>query len=193
MCNSIRSPKFWNHISVFAHLSCWKEGLCHSVSLTARFSIYFSSQKPQKSYRIYRGTPQPVYSESNIILNTSICLSSMYITCKTNRRLTSDRSISWSFRLTHRPSLASCADWTGVQNKEAYGLKERWTVCVLSVTEWLASNVAKRIVVRTYKFRGTNKTCQPVCIFVSRNPWQNFTDPSLRNISLIDRLTIDSQ
>jgi hypothetical protein len=63
-------------------------------------------------------------------------------------RLSSNWSITWSFRLIQRLYMASC--WlTEMQNQEPAGLKQRWIDCVLSVTEWLASNVATRILIRT--------------------------------------------
>ena len=75
--------------------------------------------------------------------------------------------------LTHRLYLTSC--WlTGLQNQEASGLKQRWIDCVLSLTGWLASNVATRIWIRTKNLRPQIKTLPPLLIFVSRSPWHPF-------------------
>jgi hypothetical protein len=73
-----------------------------------------------------------------------------------------------------------------LQDQVASGWKQRVVVCVLSVTEWLASNVATRILIRTYKFRTTSKTLPPLRIFVSRKPWQLFVEASFRNRDIQD-------
>ena len=52
------------------------------------------------------------------------------------------------------------------------------------VTEWLVSNIAARILIWTHKFWTANKTLSPLCIFVSRNPWHPFAEPSWRNTVL---------
>jgi len=76
-------------------------------------------------------------------------------------------------------------DWlTWLQNQEASGQKQRLIVCVLSVTEWLMSVVATRILIRTYKFRTANKSLPPLCIFVSQDPWHPVSESSWRNIGL---------
>ena len=67
---------------------------------------------------------------------------------------------------------------------EATGLKQRLIVCMLAVAEWLVSNVATGISVCTYKFRPANKTLPSLRVFVPRNPWHPFAEPSLRNIGL---------
>ena len=59
----------------------------------------------------------------------------------------------------------------GLQNQEASGQKQRLFVCLLSVTEWLMSNCATRVVIRTYKFMTANESLPPFHIFVSRSPW----------------------
>jgi hypothetical protein len=51
------------------------------------------------------------------------------------------------------------------------------------LTEWLVSNIATRILIRTYKFWTATKTLTPLRIFVSPNPWHHFVEPSLRNTS----------
>jgi len=71
---------------------------------------------------------------------------------------------------TSTPSMARSADLTWLQNPEASGLKQRMIVCVLSVTEWLVSNVAKRILIRTYKFSTANKILPPLRTFFCRKP-----------------------
>jgi hypothetical protein len=43
------------------------------------------------------------------------------------------------------------------------------------------SNIAARILIWTHKFWTANKTLSPLCIFVSRNPWHPFAEPSWRN------------
>jgi hypothetical protein len=57
----------------------------------------------------------------------------------------------------------------GLQNEAAAGLKQRRIVCVLSVTEWSASNVTTRIAVRTDTFSAAIKILPRLRIFVSRN------------------------
>ena len=86
-----------------------------------------------------------------------------------SQRLASDVSTSWSFRLIYR----TCIQWvvlTWLQKQEDSELKQRLIVCVLSVTEWLVSDVATPISIRTYKFRAANKILPPSRTFVSRNP-----------------------
>ena len=63
-----------------------------------------------------------------------------------------------------------------LENKQDYVLKRRLIVCVLSVMEWLVSNVATRILIRTYKFRKANKTPLTSCIFICCNPWHPFAE-----------------
>ena len=58
------------------------------------------------------------------------------------------------------------------------------------VTEWLVSNIATRILILTYKFRTANKTLPSLRIFVSRNPWHPFAEPSLRNTGWGDRRSL---
>jgi len=77
-----------------------------------------------------------------------------------------------------------------LQNQEASRLKQRLAVCVISVTEWLVSNVVTRSLVRTCKFRAANITSPALGIFISRNrrhlfaePWDS-SEPSLRNTGL---------
>jgi hypothetical protein len=73
---------------------------------------------------------------------------------------------------------------TWLQNQEASGLKQRMIVCVLSLSEWLESNVATGILIRTFIFTTTSKTLPLLRIFVSRNPWYPFAEPSSRNTGI---------
>ena len=62
--------------------------------------------------------------------------------------------------------------------------------CVLSVMEWLVSNVATWILIHIYKFRTTNKTVLPLHIFISQNTWKPFAEPSFRNTG-VDVMIMD--
>jgi hypothetical protein len=110
-----------------------------------------------------------------------------------NQLLTSNRSITWSFRLT-RGNVYGKACWlTWLHNQETSGLKERRIVCMLSVTELLVSNVATRILIPFYKFKTATKTLPPSRLFIPRNRWislaelWSFWEPSLRCTSSYDR------
>jgi hypothetical protein len=98
--------------------------------------------------------------------------------------------MTWSFRLTYRLSMTSCAVWLDCRLRKILGLKQRLTDRLLSVTKWWVSNVAKWNLVRTCKFRTANKTSPPLGIFESRNPRHAFAEPwsseetSLRNTGL---------
>jgi hypothetical protein len=70
------------------------------------------------------------------------------------------------------------------QHQEASGLKKRMTVCVLSLSELLVSNVTTGILICTYNFRTASKPFPPLRIFVSQNPWYTFAEPSSRNTGL---------
>jgi len=61
-----------------------------------------------------------------------------------------------------------------LQNQEAAGLQQRLTVCLLSATERSVSNVARRILIRTYKVKTSNKTFPS---FISRNSWHPIAEP----------------
>jgi len=110
------------------------------IPLNQCFSNYFILRDP-KTATEHTEKPLPVHSRSNIKLNTSI----FYLLCTLhvkNQRLSSNCSTTWSFRLTQW-----LCPWRAVltaQNREYFGLKQRLIVCVLSVTEWLVSNVATR-------------------------------------------------
>jgi hypothetical protein len=94
-------------------------------------------------------------------------------------QLTSNSSITWSFRLTHQ----LCQWWALLADltiESGSFWIEAAIDCVLSVTEWLAPNVSTRIFIRTYKFRTPNTTVQPLRTSFSRNLWHPFAEPSLR-------------
>ena len=78
--------------------------------LCACFSICFSSRNPKKATELTE-EPPPAHSKWDIRLNTSICLSFMYVTCKT-----STDSLELIDNLIVSPdtstlSMANCADW----------------------------------------------------------------------------------
>jgi len=75
---------------------------------------------------------------------------------------------------------------TSLQDRVASGWKQWLVVCVLSVTEWLASNVVTWILIRTYNFRTTSKIFPPLCIFSYGNPWHPFDEANFRNTDLLD-------
>jgi hypothetical protein len=152
------------------------------------FSIHCSSQNAQKTIELTE-EPIPVHNQLNVKLNTRI----FYLLCTLNvkhQRLTLTLPITWSFRLTHWRCLwpALLTELTVVL--EASGFKQRLIVWMLAVAEWLVSNVATRISIRTYKFRTANKTLASLRIFVPRITWHPFgepwvsEEPSLRNIVL---------
>jgi hypothetical protein len=96
------------------------------------------------------GEPLIVHNNSNIMLNTSIYSSFMYITCKkeskANLKLIDNVIVSSDASTLVYGELC----WlTSLRNEEASGVKQRLIVCVLSVTEWLVSSVATRILIRT--------------------------------------------
>jgi len=81
--------------------------------------------------------------------------------------------------------MSSCADWLDYRISK----RQDWSsVCVLSVTEWLVSNVATIISVRTNKISTANTTLPPLRIFISRNPWHPFRgthfEKKLMNITM---------
>jgi hypothetical protein len=84
--------------------------------------------------------------------------------------LTSNWSITWPCRRIHRLSMGQLCWLNWLQKQKASGLKQRLIVWVLSVTEWLVSNVATRILIHTYKLSTSNKILSPLRIFVSQNP-----------------------
>jgi len=85
--------------------------------------------------------PITVHNKSYIKLNTSICLSFVYITCQiSTANLMIDNLIVSPDTSTLRRLL-----FTWLQNQEASGLKQRLIVCML----WV-SNVDTRILIRLY-------------------------------------------
>jgi hypothetical protein len=70
--------------------------------------------------------------------------------------------------------------WLSLQDQVASGWKQRLVVCVMSVTGWIASTVATRILICTYKLRTTSHILPPLRIVVSRNPGHPFAEPSFR-------------
>ena len=73
------------------------------------------------------------------------------------------------------PTVSGELCWlTGLQNQEADGLQQRLIICLLSATERSVSNVARRISIRTYKVKTSNKTLPS---FVSRNSWHPLAEP----------------
>jgi len=63
--------------------------------------------------------------------------------------------------------------------------------CVICLMERLVSNVAMRILVRTYKLRAANRSFPPLHIFVSLKPYHSFVEPSLRNASVEEQTIIE--
>jgi hypothetical protein len=87
-----------------------------------------------------------------------------------NQWLNSNWSISWTFRLTHRLSMANCAVW--------FYWPEAAINCLLVFSdEWLQLHVAKGILIRAYKFKTDNKIHPPLRIFASQNRCHHFTEP----------------
>jgi hypothetical protein len=123
--------------------------------------------------------------------DASICLYFMHITCKkstTNLKLT-DRLIV-SPDTSTLLSIASCADWLDYRIRKPLDRSSDWLpACVLSMTEWSVSNIATRILIRTHKQRTANETLPPLRIFVSRNTWHPFAEPSWRNNELDENQT----
>jgi hypothetical protein len=136
-------------------------------------SIRLELTEPPKKATELTEVSLPVHNKLNIILNTGICLS--YFTRK-SQRLTSNWSIADRFAW----HIGSCP-WRGVLTDLTAESGSFWTEaatdCVLSMTEWLVSKVATRILIHTYKFRTANKTLPPLRIFVCRNPWHPFAEP----------------
>jgi hypothetical protein len=114
----------------------------------------------------------PVHSKSNIKLNTSVYLSFMCNKSTANLKLTDNLIVSPD---TSIQSMANSADLTK-------GLESCWAEvvidCLLSVTEWLVSNVTTTVPIRTYKFRTANEILPPLHIFISPNPCCPFAEPS---------------
>ena len=129
----------------------------------------------------------PVHNKSNIKLNTSICLRFMYITCKNstaNLKLVDNLIVSPDTSTLWRALLINLTAESGSLRNEA-------TIdCVLSVTGLLVSNVATRMLIRTYKFRTASNILPQLRTFVSRNSRHSFAEnwgpaePSLRNSDL---------
>ena len=123
--------------------------------LEPRLSIYFSSRNPKKATE---STEDHLFvnNNSNVQLNTRICLCFKNITCQissVNLKMVDSLIVS-----SDTSTLYGELCWlTWLQNREASGLKQRLIVCVLSVMEWLVSAVAIRILIRTYKFGTANE------------------------------------
>jgi len=102
-------------------------------------------QKLQKSIR----NPLPIQNKSNIKLNTSICLSFTNIAHKNSAaelRLIDNLIVS-----PNTSTVYGKICWlTWLENQVASGLMQRLIVCLLSMTEWLASNVTTWTLVHTY-------------------------------------------
>ena len=85
--------------------------------------------------------------------------------------------------------MARSADLRDCRIKEVSGLKQRLIVCVLSVKEWLVSNVVTNFIC-THKFRTASKILPQLRPSISRKPWHSFVEnrgpaePSLRNTDL---------
>jgi hypothetical protein len=62
---------------------------------------------------------------------------------------------------------------------------------MLSLTEYLVPNVARRILIRTHICRTANKTLPPVHIFVSRNPRQPFVKPWISAVHSLTATGLD--
>ena len=147
------------------------------------FSIYYGLRNPKTTELIEE--PQPVHSKWYTKSNTSICLSFKYITCKKNQRITSNVSITWSFR-RHIDTVYGELCWlTWLQNQEVYGLMAAVDCLSAVMTEWWVSNVATRILISIHKFRTANKTLLPKRVFISRNPWHPLAEPGLINTGTV--------
>jgi len=138
------------------------------------FSIYFSSQNRKKATECTEEL-QCVHNKSKTKLNTSICF--MHITCK--KKSTANLKLTGNLIILPDTSTLVYGKlcWlTWLQNQEASGLKQWLFVSMLSGTEQLVSHITTQILIRTYKLRTANKTLQPLCIFISRNPWHPFVE-----------------
>jgi hypothetical protein len=136
-------------------------------------STCFSSPNSKKATALTE-EPIPVYSKSNMKINSGVCLSLCTSHVKYHRP-TSNWPITCSFCLTHRPSVSSSwlTDWlTGQEYQAASGLKQRWKARVLSVTEWSASNVLTRIIICVHKNLGPrvprNTVWETPCVWKTR-------------------------
>jgi len=143
-----------------------------------RLSIYFSSGDT-KNVAQFTEEPPPVHNTSNIQLNTA----PVYLSCTLHvqyRRLTSNWSLNWSFRLPHGLSIASCVDRLDCRIRKLLD----WS------SDWLSAccrrrNVATRILIGTYRF-----IIPPLCVFMSRDPWHPFEEPSLRNTDIRQQINL---
>jgi hypothetical protein len=162
-------PKFVIRPLTLATMHCGRL-LAQCIPLESYFSFYCSSWNPNKATELTEETPTCL-QYSNIKLNTSICLSFMCIVCKkstANLKLTDKLIIS-----PYTSTLYGELCWlTWLQNQEASGQKQRLIVWVLPVTEWLVSNCATLVLIRTYKFMTANRSLPPFRIFVTRSPWR---------------------
>ena len=85
---------------------------------------------------------------------------------------------------TQTVCMASSAEWLDYRNRKLLACSSEWLSAYWSLSEWLVSNVATGILIRTYNFRTASKTLPPLRIFVSRNPWYPFAEPSSKNTGL---------
>jgi len=140
------------------------------------FWIYFSSRNPKNATELTE-EPLPVHSMSNINLNTNMCLYFMYITC--NQRLTAKWLITWSFLLTHQLSMASCADRLDCRIRKLLDWSSDW---LSACCQWRNDHcrMSRHESFNSYKqIQDRQRTLPPLLIFVSRNSWQQFAEPSL--------------
>jgi len=73
---------------------------------------------------------------------------------------------------------------TGLQNEAAAGLKQRRIVCVLSETEWSASKVATRGLIKHMNLGLPTKFFHYYVFSSLGTPWHTSADSSLRNIGV---------
>jgi hypothetical protein len=138
------------------------------ININPCFSIYFSSRNTEKPTELAE-EHLPVHNKTNIKLNSCTYLCCRCVTCKIS-----------TANLTHQHCLSRAV-------LTASGWKQRLVVCVMSVTEWFASNVVTRTLICTYKLRTASHILPPLRIAVSRNPWHPFAErwgseePRLRN------------
>jgi hypothetical protein len=92
-----------------------------------------------------------------------MCLPSVYITRKkstANLRLIDNLIVS-----PDTPTVQGDLYWlTGLYNSGSFWV-EAAIDCLRAISGWLVSNVATRILIRTYKFSTANRTLPPLCTF----------------------------
>jgi hypothetical protein len=104
----------------------------------------------------------------------------MYIVCK-NQRLTSHWSTIWSFRLTHRRCIMSCADWLDYRLRQ---LLHRSIGCLRAVSDGMISDQLRHTRFNSY----VTNLGRPIKLFCHYafsslgTPWhQGSSKPSLRS------------